>query len=135
MLLGAAIGGVRISLANVPDTISDVVSAADASASLILENDGDIKSDTNTDGEIDQGDWRVPVGNGAAYDAYVTVNSGALSSGTSGSAVNLGTTRTWNVTQSGGVGVQAANITVEIRPAGGSTALATKTLTLNAQRT
>lgn len=127
----ATLGGARVSLASASDTISDITVVVDAGAALELQNDGDIIEATNNFGSSDVGDWITPkAAAGSNYEVRVTVNSGALSTGTSGSWLSLGTTRSWSVTQSG-AGSSSAEILVEIRRASGAT-LASKTITLSA---
>lgn len=72
----------------------------------------------------DLGDWVIPNGNASLYEVRATLNSGTLSSGTTGSWLALTSTRTWTVTRSV-IGVSTANLTIEIRRIGGTTILAT----------
>lgn len=115
-------------LANSTDLATD---PADAESGVMLENDGDIV-EIDLSGNIDRGDWITPkTAAGNAYEARVTVNSGALSTGTAGVWQALGTTRSWSV-QQGTVGTNTANITVEIRLAVSGLVLATKTVVITA---
>lgn len=76
--------------------------------------------------------WML-AGSGGDYEARATLNSGALSSGTTGTWLSLGTTRAWSVTRSGAAGVSSANLTVEIRLASSGAVLATAPVVLTAE--
>lgn len=58
--------------------------------------------------------WITPQINMSAYECLATVDSGTLTSGTTGSWLNLGTTRSWSKTQSGD-GISSVTVTVQIR--------------------
>ena len=89
----------------------------------------------NSDGSSNEGDtagtWLVGSTNGAAYEAKVTVTSGSLSSGTTGSWVALSSDQTWRVSRSS-LGTSTCTFTVQIGLAGTSTALDSATVTLSA---
>jgi hypothetical protein len=122
----------RLDLSFLTD-IFDVQVVGDSEASFTIENDGDVTSYTTGLGTIDIGDWIAPKdAAGANYEVFVTVNSGSLSGGTTGSWLSLGTTRTWTAAVSSGGGTVGANITVEIRRATGGAALASSTFNLSA---
>lgn len=121
MMAQAGAGGPRVSL-DALNNIDDVQVLADAQAALTIENDGDIVETTNTLGAQDVGDWIAPKSAaGANYEVRCTVNSGSLSSGTTGSWLSLGTSRSWVVAVSSGGGSATANVTIEIRRASGAT--------------
>jgi len=105
-------------------------------ASIIFKNTGQLSRSTTGIGESDiSGEWMDPVGGATPGDYEVR---GQLQSGTtpSGPALgstswhNLGTTRTWSVSSSGGL-VEAV-VRFDIRPVGGSI-LATGDITLQAE--
>ena len=74
-------------------------------------------------------------GAASAYEARATLSSGTLSSGTTGTWENLGTSRSWSVVDSVWDGSQAeAVIVVEIRDATTLMILDTATITLQAER-
>lgn len=77
-------------------------------------------------------DWVTPNGAASNYECYVTVTSGTLSSGTSGSWLSLGTTRDWTVLQTS-VGVKTCTFTVDIRKIGTTTVLDSATITIEAE--
>jgi hypothetical protein len=83
-----------------------------ASCTYSLENDGDIVHGSGAG--TDQGDWITPKESFSNYEARATLTSGALSSGTTGSWLNLGTPRSW-VCSVPGEGSQSATLTIEIR--------------------
>lgn len=109
------------------------VSPSGASASLVFRSDGTVDSVTNTNGtvQIDAStDWIIP--NSAApgsYEVQATLNSGSLTSGTTGSWLALTSDRTWTVSRSG-VGTSSANLTIEVRL--GTTVLDSGTYTIEA---
>lgn len=77
------------------------------------------------------GEWETGGAAESNYDAFVTVTSGSLSSGTSGSWLNLGTSRTWTRSRSG-VGTSTCIFTLQIRDTNTLTVLDTATITLEA---
>lgn len=70
-------------------------------------------------------------GIGSSYELRATLNSGSLDSGTTGSWIDLSTAPAYEVNDDTGVG-QTANLTIEIRPAGGSGVIASCTTILYA---
>lgn len=78
-----------------------------------LATDRDV--DENENGAYtDSGDWLVSSGTPSDYEVSCTVNSGSLSSGTTGSYEALSAAREWTVQQAS-LGVATANITLTIR--------------------
>lgn len=80
-------------------------------------------------------EW-FPGGLAASYDCFATLNSGTLSGGTTGSWLNLGTTRSWTCSATKGTtgtSTQSANLTVQIRDATSLTVLASATISLYAE--
>jgi len=128
MLLGSA--GDTLSLSN--QTITSVVaSPATASTVYYLNNDGTIQREIN--GVVTGlGDWLVPGVNASNYEVFATLDSGSLTTGTTGSWLNLGTSRVWSLTNSS-FGPQTTQITVQIRRTGTATILASATITFNAE--
>ena len=82
----------------------------------------------------DINDWVVPNGSAANYEVRATLNSGTLRVGSSatGSWLALSSTRTWSVRRLA-AGITNADLTIEIRPAGGGATLATANVTLEAE--
>ena len=126
MLLGSGTPTIAISDATVEHSVA---SPTNALASYSLESDGDIVTHAG-----DTGDWITPkAAAGAAYEARVTIISGTLTSGTSGSWLALSTTRTWTRARTIDVaGTDTCEFTLEIRQAAGGLVLDTATITLNA---
>ncbi len=112
--------------------LADVQSASASEATITLQADGDIVTYTTADGTLDIGDWIAPKSAaGANYEARVTVNSGSLTTGTTGSWLSLGSDRTWGaVDLVGDLSPVAANVTIEIRRASGGAALASQTFNI-----
>jgi hypothetical protein len=89
---------------------------------LTIQRDGDVAISANTFGAPGADDWIVPRGAtvGDNYEVRLTVNTGSTPSGdTSGSWLAINTDRTWQWAQAS-AGTTEANVTVEIRPTGGS---------------
>lgn len=121
---------ITISDMTVPATTS---SPTNATASYSLASDGDIDATAGTNTIVDRGDWISPQINMSAYEARVTVTSGALSSGTEGSWLALSSTRTWTVVHSGvGTGSTSCVFTLEIRRASDGVVLDTATISMQA---
>lgn len=79
-------------------------------------------------------DWVTPNSLASSYEALVTVTSGTLSSGTSGSWVALSSTQNWTVTRST-IGTKTCTFTVEIRKVGTTTVLDSATIDITAEVT
>lgn len=71
-------------------------------------------------------------GAASGYDAYVTVTVGALTAGTTGAWVNLGTIRDWTLTAYNSGDNPFCTFTVQIRNASSLVVLTTVTIELNA---
>lgn len=125
-------GGDSISLNN-QNLLSSVIDPIDATAVYRLTNGGEIEG-TNSGGNLvtDIGDWIAPKTNMALYSARVTMLSGSLSSGTTGSFLNLGTTRTWTRAQTI-VGTSTCQFTIEIQRDSDSAIVASATIDLTAE--
>ncbi len=119
-------GGPRIQLSNASDT-QFAFSPNSASVSYTLNTNGNVS--TESDGVI--GQWIVPQVGMGSYEARATLNSGSVTSGTTGSYLALSSTRAWGILRSS-VGNTSAGLTIEIRRIGSATVLATATVTLSA---
>lgn len=75
--------------------------------------------------------WVTPTSAASNYEALVTVISGSLTGGTTGSYVALSSTRSWYVQQVGN-GTNTCIFTVQIRRVGTVTVLDTATITVTA---
>lgn len=132
LAMAGTMGGPRVSLDAMSSSIFDIQIATDAGAALEIQSDGDIIESTNTLGSLDVGDWITPKNAaGANYEVRATVNSGSLSTGTTGSWLSLGSSQSWSAVQSG-AGVTGAELLIEIRRASGGATLASKTVTISA---
>lgn len=132
-----AMGGPRITLAPTYTVSDTTVSPTNASAQFQLQSDGDVARITVTTGgggTVDVGDWITPISAaGANYEVRATVNSGSLSSGTTGSWLALSSTRTWAREQTT-VGSSACELLIEIRNASTTVVMDSSTVTLQAEK-
>lgn len=111
----ASIGAALVSLSVIGSSFGSTQVAVSATATLQLDADGDIMETTDTLGTQDVGNWVNPkTAAGANYECRLTVNSGSVSSGSTGSWLSLGSNRGWSQSQIGD-GLQTANVTLEIR--------------------
>ena len=123
---------VVISISN--QNIGDFTGGArSATAGYRLTSGGQAQSLVNvTFTNLEQ--WCTPTSEAGNYEAFVTVTSGSLSSGTAGSWVALSTTQTW--TRTAAIGdFELCVFTVEIRRIGTTTVLDTATIELAADAT
>jgi hypothetical protein len=67
----------------------------------------------------------------SSYEVRATLNSGAVTAGTTGSWLTCGSDQSWEVAQAG-VGSAAADLTIEIRSAGSGSVLASANMVMNA---
>lgn len=105
-----------------------VTTPATATATFAIENDGDVAING-----ADIGDW-ITGGSvyTANYEGRLTVNSGSTPSGAAtGTYLNLGTSRSWSLAQSG-LGTNTSNCTLEIRNAASGVVKASATVTFTA---
>jgi hypothetical protein len=72
-------------------------------------------------------------GTNSDFEARMTVNSGSLSAGTTGSWVALSSTQTWTLSRAT-AGISTASATLEIRLAGSATVLDSATIDFEAER-
>ena len=107
--------------------VEDVqISPDDARAAYTLANTGQVILGVATFYE----NWIDPQFVMSDYEARATLTAGALTNGTTGSWLNLGTSRQWDVERSS-LGTNSATLTMEIRPVGGSV-VTSATITLSA---
>jgi hypothetical protein len=102
--------GVKISLGTASG--NSFLGAGTATAQYELASNGDINATTVNNTKNNVGAWISPRFNMAGYDCRVTLSAGAFSSGVNNTWQNLGTTRTWTVSQVG-TGSSSATYTVE----------------------
>ena len=103
-------------------------------ATFTLDNAGLASETTLPGGTIGHAPEWLSAGTPANYDCRWTTLSGTLSTGTSGTWQNLGTTRAWSRNAGAGVGVMTCRGTLEIRDAATLIVLATATIQLDAER-
>lgn len=133
VMAAAGIGAARITLlgGTIPHDVTD---PADALAGYRLEPDGDISLNQNGTGGayVDSADWIVPKGAaGGDYEARATLNSGSVSSGTTGSWLSLSGTLTWERDRTT-IGTSSADLTIEIRRASDGAVLGSSNVILTA---
>lgn len=107
---------------------------APQSAGYNLESDGDIRTDSNSVGSADVGDWITPKVNAPSdYQCRATLLFGDSPAGDSlATWLALTTTRGWYLDALEGEGNKNCSLTVEIRKGTGA-ALTTATITLEAE--
>jgi len=118
------------------DTIIEDVQPAPgfAQAQFSLTNAG-LTTQLISSGSFNGDPWCVPGAASSDYEVYATLLGGTLTSGTTGSWLNLGTTRTWDVSLTylgSGIDIELAVLNLEIRATGTTEILATGGLTLSA---
>jgi hypothetical protein len=107
-------------------TVDEIVTdPSDATASYSLENDGDIVVSSGAD----PGDWITPLDAFSDYECQMAIVSGSVTSGTTGSYLGLGTTRTWTRARTT-IGATTFVGTLTIRRVSDAVVLDTATITL-----
>lgn len=141
---GAVPSSGTISISNFYGTSNVVISITDqnisdfdasaAYAYYILTSSGLVQSSTQGGGTSPTTleTWCTPTSQASNYEALVTVTSGSLSGGTSGSWVALSSSRSWYVEEFISGNSNLCIFTVQIRRIGTSTTLDTATITLEA---
>jgi YD repeat-containing protein len=122
---------VTITISNT--TFQTLVSAG-ATVTYQLTSAGDIfRSQMNSNSVIDQGDWLTPKTGMSGFDVLATGGSGC-NTGTFGSWLNLGTTRTWTAFRAAGQhgGWTQCIFTIQIRNSSTGTVLGSATITMTA---
>lgn len=106
--------------------------------SATAPNDAEALANFNSDGTVSGGlsggNW-LTSGSASSYDLYVYApSSGTFTTGTTGTALNLGTTHLFSRNHTSNLGGSSAVVAnYEIRNAGTSTVVASGTLTLTAE--
>lgn len=108
------------------------VNPGSATATFRLYNDGR-QSKATTGGESFFQDWLTPGTNAALYEVKATEISGTVSTGTVGSYIDLGTTRSWS--RSAGSTDQIVTLKFDLRRVGSSVILITSTFSIEADGT
>lgn len=85
---------------------------------------------TNLDAEAGTNYWLEPQSGMSLFDVRATETSGSVTTGTVGSWLNLGTTRTWTKAPPGGPGASSVTLQLEIRRASDGVVLETNTIEL-----
>lgn len=124
-----------ISVSAIGDLYDGEATPTDASVAIRFNTNGNIETYTNIAGVYATiGTWRSANDLTANYTIYATLNSGSVTSGTTGSQVALTGSPAWVRTRTNDVaGADSANITFAIWPVGGSSAYASKTITMTSE--
>jgi len=126
-------GGPSITLNASYAPSSSTISPTAAACQFELTSGGDIRQTIVTNTVTDVGDWLVPKFGMSGFDCMLTVNSGTAPSGAATATwLNLGTTRTWTLTQAV-VGSRSNNCTLQIRNAVSLIVLDSATVTMEAE--
>lgn len=86
-----------------------------SSASFSVENDGSLTFNGNVSDPLDT-EWLAAAGDAADYEVKVENTSGSVDSGTTGSFISCGTSRTWTESATT-VGTDSCEVEVTIRHA------------------
>ena len=110
-----ALAGAGGDIINQPDLglIHTIADPGDASTAFQLLNTG-IYEGLEGVGVAYTGSWVTPNFSAANYECFATLNSGALSSGTTGAWLSLGTSRAWTRLRTT-LRTSSASITIQIR--------------------
>jgi hypothetical protein len=131
MLLGSGSGSITLAPGGYGPS-SNTTSPTNAGCTFELTNGGDIRETTGSNVINDVGDWVTPKTNFSAYDCMLTVNSGTAPAGAATATwLNLGTTRTWTLTQSV-VGSKSNSCTLQIRNSASGTVLGSCNVSMSA---
>jgi hypothetical protein len=129
----ALFAGDAVSLVTPFGSSSFVLSPGVATARYQLRATGHLFANTGGGNLLgDKGDWVLPNLSAPKYECFATLNSGVLSSGSTGVWLALTADANWTVSMNA-VGIGTAQITVQIRLAGTTTVLATAVVTLTAE--
>lgn len=125
MIFVGDLGDQQVAISDV--TAFDVdVTPTPASASYTLTSAGQVNASS-----VLITDWLVPQINMSDFECFASVTSGVLSSGPTGSWVNLGTTRTWALNRAS-IGTSTASVNIRIRRVGTLVDLTAADITLEA---
>lgn len=102
-----------------------------ADMTYTIGNNGLVTFDASNSGGGTYEQWLTPIVGADQYEVYATLNSGALSTGTTGVWLNLGTSQSWSVAQVG-AGGSSADMTMEVRRVGTGSVLDTWTVSISA---
>lgn len=125
-----------ISLTAVGDALIDTeATPTDASVAIRFNTNGDIETYSTIAGVYATvGTWKASGDITANYEMLATLNSGSVTSGTTGSNVALTTSPAWVRTRTSDVpGSDSANITFAIYPVGALSPSASKTLIMTSE--
>lgn len=116
-------------------TVRRTAATGTVTATFTMKTTGRIFYNTNagTDAITDQGPWVSPNQNGTTYECFATVTVGSLSTGTTGSWLDLGAAdQTWTRQAASLSGDNSCTFTLAIRRKTTSVTLTTVTITVDA---
>jgi hypothetical protein len=136
MGLLASTDGITITLATPVSVSYSSGGILSAVAGYSVRSDSFVYQAANAIGTYSQFEQWASIGaTPANYDVRATLNSGTTPAGSAvGSWLQLNADRTWSLTSSPG-NTQTCDLTIEIRPTGGGSTLATASVTLTANAT
>lgn len=108
--------GGGVTAVSITNQIINSTAAAPSKAEYVLDSNGDALQVTTSGGTVPiAGEWLVS-GAAADFEVMATVNSGSLTTGTTGSWESLSVTQSWTKEQAV-AGSSTVNFTVQIRRA------------------
>ena len=119
-----------------PNTYSDfgALSIQAAEVAFYVNSDGTVQASTFGSGIVDSYDWITPTTGSTTYFVRATLNSGSLTTGTTGVWLALTSDHVWTVFKNEFTpGSQIANLTIAIASdSGGTNIVASANITLEA---
>ena len=126
-------GGLVVVISITNQSIAEFTGGTTATAGYRLDSDGWVyQVTTSITSTLEQ--WVTPAARAIDYEAKVSLVSGILTSGTTGTWLALSADQLWRVSAPGGVS-RTCTFTVEIRRAGVGTVLDSATITVIADAT
>ena len=107
-----------------PNTYSDfgALSIQAAEVAFYVNSDGTVQASTFGSGIVDSYDWITPTTGASTYFVRATLNSGSLTTGTTGTWLALTSSQVWTVFKNEFTsGSQTANLTIAIATDSGGT--------------
>jgi hypothetical protein len=115
-----------IQAALVSDSCTSIVSHPSTATATVTISSGGVESGA------DGGPYTwLKGGSTSNYEIFATLNSGTVTGDSFGSWLNLGTSRSWSLTESS-IGTKLGSITLQLRPVGGSV-ISTATISFHAE--
>jgi hypothetical protein len=108
-----------------------------AEVTFYVNSNGSVQATTFNSGIVDSYDWITPTTGSTTYFVRATLNSGSLTSGTTGTWLALTSDRSWSVQRlENNPGLQIANLTIAISSnSSGTNIVASASISLQAEVT